>query len=77
MVETKSKSFSTAEKAAMKARAAELKAELGRLLANRDERGRLGQAARQLVLSQQGATERTLDLIDHVLSYGFHKEKAA
>lgn len=38
-----------------------------RLLADDHERERLGQAARQVVSSQLGATERTLDLIDGLL----------
>jgi 3-deoxy-D-manno-octulosonic-acid transferase len=41
--------------------AAALETEVCRLLADAPLRQRLGQAARQFVLSQQGATERTLD----------------
>jgi 3-deoxy-D-manno-octulosonic-acid transferase len=38
-----------------------------RLLSNSQERQRLGRAAQQLVRSQQGATERTLDCLDQLL----------
>jgi 3-deoxy-D-manno-octulosonic-acid transferase len=44
--------------------AAELEAELARLLADADLRARTGAAARELVRRQQGATDRTLDLLD-------------
>ncbi len=47
--------------------AADLEMEIRRLLGNRSERERLGMAARQFVLSQQGATERTVDLLDGVI----------
>jgi 3-deoxy-D-manno-octulosonic-acid transferase len=47
--------------------AAELEAVICRLLANPGERARLGEAARALVLKQQGATERTIDLLDRLL----------
>lgn len=46
---------------------AELEAAVAALLENRDERTRLSQAARNLVLSQQGATDRTLDVIEQFL----------
>ena len=39
----------------------ELEATILRLLADANERQRLGAAARRFVLSQQGATERSLD----------------
>ena len=41
--------------------AAELEATVMRLLGDADLRRRLGEAARRFVLSQQGATDRTLD----------------
>lgn len=47
--------------------AAALHGAVRRLLTDAAERSRLGQAARRLVLSQFGATERTLDLIDGLL----------
>jgi 3-deoxy-D-manno-octulosonic-acid transferase len=43
--------------------AAELEAVVLRLLADPAERQRLGQAARRLVLRQQGATERTVEVL--------------
>ncbi|MBY0526892.1 MAG: 3-deoxy-D-manno-octulosonic acid transferase [Gemmataceae bacterium] len=45
--------------------AANLETTVRRLLADPVARQRLGMAARQLVQKQQGATERTLDLLDH------------
>jgi 3-deoxy-D-manno-octulosonic-acid transferase len=48
--------------------APELENTIRRLLGDPAERGRLGEAARVLVASQQGATERTLDLLDQFLS---------
>jgi hypothetical protein len=39
---------------------------LRRLAEDRDERQRLGAAAQQFVLRQQGATLRTLDLLDRM-----------
>jgi 3-deoxy-D-manno-octulosonic-acid transferase len=48
--------------------AASLEAAVRRLLANAAERARLGSAARQFVKDQQGATERTLDLLDTLLT---------
>ena len=44
--------------------AAELERELARLIADADLRERMGVAARELVRRQQGATARTLDVID-------------
>jgi len=44
----------------------ELEMALARLIADATERERMGTAARQLVREQQGATERTLDVIDLV-----------
>ena len=46
---------------------AELERELAALVENADRRRRMGEAARALVREQQGATERTLDVIDAVL----------
>ncbi|MBN9121597.1 MAG: 3-deoxy-D-manno-octulosonic acid transferase [Planctomycetes bacterium] len=48
--------------------AAELEVELARFLADADRRGRAGAAARALVQRQQGATLRTLDVIDAVIA---------
>lgn len=45
----------------------QLESETLRLLADAEERARLGEAARNFVLSQQGAAERTLDLLDRLL----------
>jgi 3-deoxy-D-manno-octulosonic-acid transferase len=56
---------------------AALETAVSRLLDGPAERHLLGKAARSLVASQQGATERTLDLIDRVLSRRSHTEKAA
>jgi 3-deoxy-D-manno-octulosonic-acid transferase len=47
--------------------AAELPAAVGRLLADEKERRETGAAARAFVLTQQGATARTLDMLDEVL----------
>lgn len=46
---------------------ATLEAALQQLLRSPEQRARLGQAARQLVDEQQGATDRTLDVIDRVI----------
>ena len=48
--------------------ATELEAELARLVADADLRARMGAAARELVRRQQGATLRTLDVIDSVIT---------
>lgn len=48
--------------------AAELESALRRLLADAGARHRLGQAARDMVLRQQGATERTVALLDELLA---------
>jgi 3-deoxy-D-manno-octulosonic-acid transferase len=50
------------------ANAEALEHEICRLLANSDARLRLGQAARQFVHSQQGATELTLQAVDQLLA---------
>jgi 3-deoxy-D-manno-octulosonic-acid transferase len=55
--------------------AAELEDEVLRLLGDASLRARLGSAARGFVLSQQGATERTLGLLDQLLPY--RKRQAA
>jgi 3-deoxy-D-manno-octulosonic-acid transferase len=47
--------------------AARLEAELARLIADADLRLRMGAAARELVRRQQGATVRTLDVLDAVI----------
>jgi 3-deoxy-D-manno-octulosonic-acid transferase len=47
--------------------AAALEAELAKLIADADLRERMGVAARDLVRRQQGATARTLDVIDSLL----------
>jgi 3-deoxy-D-manno-octulosonic-acid transferase len=48
--------------------ATELEKAMDRLIREPAERQRLGKAARQLVLSQQGATERTLDCLDELFT---------
>ena len=48
--------------------AAELERELAKLLEDASLRERMGEAARKLVREQQGATERTLDVLDRVMS---------
>jgi 3-deoxy-D-manno-octulosonic-acid transferase len=48
--------------------AAELERELAKLLEDAGRRERMGGAAQKLVREQQGATERTLDVLDRVLS---------
>ncbi|HEV3255415.1 MAG TPA: 3-deoxy-D-manno-octulosonic acid transferase [Gemmataceae bacterium] len=57
--------------------AAGLQARVRRLLADATARAKLGQAARQFVRSQQGATERTLELLDHFYIHAFNRERAA
>ena len=47
------------------------------LLGDADMRSRLGTAARSFVRSQQGATERTLDLLDEVIGAGRSSSRAA
>jgi 3-deoxy-D-manno-octulosonic-acid transferase len=56
---------------------AELEKTLRRLSHDAAERGRLGAAARQLVLAQQGATERTLELMKGLLQEDLQRERAA
>ena len=47
--------------------AREMEEELGKLLADQELRARMGTAARELVRRQQGATQRTLDVLDEVI----------
>ncbi len=54
-----------------------LEAAVLRLLGDADLRRRLGQAARQFVLSQQGATDRTLDALQALLGIEEGKKVAA
>jgi 3-deoxy-D-manno-octulosonic-acid transferase len=56
--------------------AVELEEVTRRLLADDSERQAAGKAARAYVLAQQGATDRTLDLMDRLLP-GRQDEKAA
>jgi 3-deoxy-D-manno-octulosonic-acid transferase len=55
----------------------ELEAELGKLIANEDLRRTMGNAARELVTRQQGATQRTLDVLDEVIGAGTTSRHAA
>lgn len=55
----------------------ELEAIVRQLLGDVVKRQQLGEAARRLVLQQQGGTERTLDLIDNLLPHPEAKEHAA
>jgi 3-deoxy-D-manno-octulosonic-acid transferase len=55
----------------------ELEQVVRRLLADAAERARLGGAARELVLAQQGATERTIDLLARLLHAGTAGGRAA
>jgi 3-deoxy-D-manno-octulosonic-acid transferase len=57
--------------------AEELEKHTLRLLGDPLARARLGQAAQQFVLSQQGATERTLDLLDRLLTDQVAARRAA
>jgi 3-deoxy-D-manno-octulosonic-acid transferase len=56
--------------------AGEAEAALRRLAGDAPERERLGTAARQFVSQQQGATARTLDLLDHLLPVGARRTAA-
>jgi hypothetical protein len=47
-----------------------------RLLGDADERRRLGEAARAFVRQQQGATERTVALLDGLLNPGMGLRQA-
>ncbi len=57
--------------------ARELEAAARRLLADADERQRLGTAARELVLRQQGATERSIALLASLLADRHREPRAA
>jgi 3-deoxy-D-manno-octulosonic-acid transferase len=57
--------------------AAELEATVRRLLGDAVEREQLGSAARALVQQQQGATERTLDLLDQLIGGAIECTEAA
>lgn len=57
--------------------ASALAAAVRRLLGDAGERQRLGSAARQLVQAQQGATRRTLDLLDTLVAPGQPHRSAA
>lgn len=57
--------------------ASELETELAKLLADEGLRSRMGAAARELVHRQQGATQRTLDVIDAVIGTGGFARRAA
>ena len=54
--------------AAMVKDATELEAELAKLIADTELRSQMGNAARELVRRQQGATARTLDVLDSVIT---------
>jgi len=56
---------------------AELEPALARLLSDADGRRRMGDAARDLVRRQQGATERTLDVLDELIGGTKAAESAA
>jgi 3-deoxy-D-manno-octulosonic-acid transferase len=67
-----------AREAAIEVRdAVELEAAVMRLLGATDARNRLGVAAREFVLSQQGATERTLDALAVIMDVTTKKQIAA
>ena len=57
--------------------AAALESVIGRLLEQASERARLGSAARRFVRQQQGATGRTLNCLDALLSDRGQAAKAA
>ena len=57
--------------------AAELEETLSRLLGDFTERRRLGEAAQRYVQEQQGATERTLDLLNNLLDKPASRRQAA
>ena len=66
-----------ADAAIQVADAASLESAVTQLCADTDERERLGRAARQLVLEQQGATGRTLDLLERLLKENLPAGQAA
>ena len=55
----------------------ELEQAVSRLLGDDAERHRLGLAARKLVLAQQGATARTIDLLGRLLDRSPQRTRAA
>jgi 3-deoxy-D-manno-octulosonic-acid transferase len=55
----------------------EMERELGRLLDDPAARKRMGTAAREMVLGQQGATQRTLDVIDETIAGADRGQQAA
>jgi 3-deoxy-D-manno-octulosonic-acid transferase len=57
--------------------AAALEATVRRLLGDASERERLGTAAREFVRRQQGATERTMDLLDRLLARKLDAKRVA
>jgi 3-deoxy-D-manno-octulosonic-acid transferase len=57
--------------------AAALTAEVCRLLGDPAARAALGQAARGFILSQQGATERTVAALTHLIQLSSHRKRAA
>lgn len=57
--------------------AAELEPALERLIADEPLRLRMGAAARDLVRRQQGATQRTLDVLDELMEEQFSRRRAA
>jgi 3-deoxy-D-manno-octulosonic-acid transferase len=66
------------ERAAIQvADAASLEAIVGRLLADAEERRRLGSAAQLLVMQQQGATAHTVELLGRLLDRTGSKSRAA
>jgi 3-deoxy-D-manno-octulosonic-acid transferase len=54
-----------------------LEQQVSRLLANSGERARLGKAARVFVAAQQGATERTVELLNGLLRGNVERPCAA
>lgn len=54
----------------------ELEQKLIELLNDHEQRQRIGNAARELIRSQQGATQRTLDLLDRLLQEANEKRSA-
>lgn len=59
------------------ASAGEMQLELERILSDRNLRTRMGDAARAMVLAQQGATERTLDVLDELIGANAARPRAA
>ncbi len=57
--------------------AAELDSAIRRLISDLAERQRLGAAGKELVRQQQGATERTIDCLDHLIDRTHKRYRAA